>query len=158
VAFDRHWDLVAANDAMLKMASRVDIDAALLEPPVNLLRVGFHPNGLAPWMANLAEWRGHFLGRLRRQVATTGDVQLAALLEEVAAYPGGGDDERETGEVLGPLRVSPPGDVPELAFLGMFATFDTPFEVTASELAVELLFPADRATAEALRTLLDLPA
>src|SRR3954449_2368809 len=79
VAFDRHWDLVAANDVMLKMASRLDIDAALLEPPVNLLRVGFHPNGLAPWLANLAEWRGHFLGRLRRQVATTGDAQLAAL-------------------------------------------------------------------------------
>jgi hypothetical protein len=33
-----------------------------------------------------------------------------------------------------------------------FATFDTPFEVTTSELAIELLFPADRGTAEALRT------
>jgi hypothetical protein len=32
----------------------------------------------------------------------------------------------------------------------MFATFDTPFEVTTSELAMELLFPADQATAEAL--------
>jgi hypothetical protein len=44
------------------------------------------------------------------------------------------------------------GDLPELSFLGMFATFDTPFEVTASELAVELLFPADGATADLLRS------
>jgi hypothetical protein len=37
----------------------------------------------------------------------------------------------------------------ELSFLGMYAGFDTPFEVTASELAIELLYPADRATSEA---------
>ena len=41
----------------------------------------------------------------------------------------------------------------ELSFFGMFATFDTPFEVTTSELAIELLFPADRSTAEAVSTL-----
>ena len=38
----------------------------------------------------------------------------------------------------------------EWSFFGMFASFDTPFEVTTSELAIELLFPADRVTAEAL--------
>jgi transcriptional regulator with XRE-family HTH domain len=174
VAFDRNWDLVAANDVMWAMARQLDIDDALLEPPMNILRLGLHPDGMAPYLANLAEWRSHFLGRLRRQVVTTGDARLAELLEEVAAYPGGGytggvgtgggdagDREvgdrtaaghgrRVTNEILGPLRVSPPGDIPELSFLGMFATFDTPFEVTASELAVELLFPADEATAEVL--------
>jgi hypothetical protein len=41
----------------------------------------------------------------------------------------------------------------ELAFYGMYATFETPFEVTTSELAIELLFPADAQTAEALRQL-----
>src|SRR3954449_4740404 len=92
VAFDRHWDLVAANDVMWAMARRLDIDAALLEPPMNILRVGLHPDGMAPYLANLAEWRSHFLGRLRRQVAATGDARLAALLEVVAAYPGGGFD------------------------------------------------------------------
>jgi transcriptional regulator with XRE-family HTH domain len=175
VAFDRHWDLVAANDVMWAMARRLDIDDALLEPPMNILRVGLHPDGMAPYLANLAEWRSHFLGRLRRQVAANGDARLAELLEEVAAYPGGGfhaggdpgaagaagdgggdaghrDRDRQTHEILGPLRVSPPGDLPELSFLGMFATFDTPFEVTSSELAVELLFPADKVTADLLRT------
>jgi len=55
-----------------------------------------------------------------------------------------------TGEMLGPVSVRTP-DGGELSFFGMFATFDTPFEVTTSELAIELLFPADRATAETLR-------
>ncbi len=162
VAFDRHWDLVAANDVMMAMARLADIDAALLEPPMNILRVGLHPKGMGPYLANLADWRSHFLGRLRRQVVATGDERLAALLEEVAAYPGGGysgDDEPSgrSSEILGPLRVRAP-DGGELSFLGMFATFDTPFEVTASELAVELLFPADRTTAETMRTLASRPA
>jgi transcriptional regulator with XRE-family HTH domain len=149
VAFDRHWNMVAANAVMRAVTEYVDIDPALLEPPVNVLRVGLHPRGLAPSMANLGEWRGHFLSRLERQVATTGDERLAALLEEVAGYPGGREPSHSGGEVLGPLKVHVPGGG-VLSFLGMFAIFDTPFEVTASELAIELLFPADHATAKAL--------
>ena len=45
--------------------------------------------------------------------------------------------------MLGPVRLRAP-DGGELSFFGMFATFDTPFEVTTSELAMELLFPADQ--------------
>ena len=37
----------------------------------------------------------------------------------------------------------------EWSLFGMFAGFDTPFEVTASELALELLFPADEITRRA---------
>jgi transcriptional regulator with XRE-family HTH domain len=151
IAFDRHWNMVAANSVMLGLAAQVPIDPGLLEPPVNVLRAGLHPRGLAPALANLGEWREHFLGRLERQVATTHDSRLAALLEEVRGYPGGGDigeaDGRSPGDVLGPLKVHGPDGV-EWSFLGMFAIFDTPFEVTASELAIELLFPADRLTAE----------
>jgi transcriptional regulator with XRE-family HTH domain len=157
VVFDRSWNLVAANSVMFALTEMVDVDPALLEPPVNVLRVGLHPRGLAPMYANLGEWRAHFLQRLERQVALTGDDELAALLEEVAGYPGS-DSERDPvtdrggSEILGPLRVHAPGGG-ELSFLGMFATFDTPFEVTTSELAIELLFPADPATAEVMRTL-----
>jgi transcriptional regulator with XRE-family HTH domain len=150
VAFDRGWDLVAMNSPMRAMASLIEIDPELLEPPANVLRVGLHPRGLGPWLANLGEWRTHFLGRLRRQVSATADPRLAALLDEVSAYPGGEAADSRPSEILGPLRVRRPDGGGELSFLGMFATFDTPFEVTASELAVELLFPADRATAEAL--------
>jgi transcriptional regulator with XRE-family HTH domain len=154
VAVDRTWNLVAANPAMLALAELVDIDPQLLEPPINVIRVGLHPGGLASVMVNLGDWHAHWLARLRRQVAATGDEQLAALLEEVASYPAP-EPERELAwttegsEMLGPVKLRTPGGG-TLSFFGMFATFDTPFEVTSSELAIELLFPVDRTTTEAL--------
>jgi transcriptional regulator with XRE-family HTH domain len=154
VVVDRAWNLVAANSAMRGLTEEVVIDPALLEPPVNIMRLGFHPRGLAPLIVNLGQWRAHFCQRLERQLAVTGDPDLAALLEEVAGYPIPGDEpdpapDPEAREMLGPVRFRAPGGG-ELSFFGMFATFDTPFEVTTSELAMELLFPADQATAEAL--------
>jgi transcriptional regulator with XRE-family HTH domain len=155
VVFDRAWNLVAANAPMSALAASVEIAPALLEPPVNVLRIGLHPRGLAPLIVNLAGWRAHFLERLARQVAITGDAHLRALMEEVAAYPvveGENGDAANEGdsEILGPVKLrAPTGGV--WSFFGMFASFDTPFEVTTSELAIELLFPADRATAEALK-------
>src|SRR5689334_24853065 len=86
VAFDRHWNLVAANAPMSAITEQVEIDPELLAPPVNLLRIGFHPRGLAPHMTNIAEWRAHFRERVEHQLATTGDETLAALLDEIASY------------------------------------------------------------------------
>ena len=154
VVVDRAWNLVAANSAMRGLTEEVVIDPVLLEPPVNIMRLGFHPRGLAPLIVNLGQWRAHFCQRLEQQLAVTGDPDLAALLEEVAGYPIPGDEpdpapDHEAREMLGPVRFRAPGGG-ELSFFGMFATFDTPFEVTTSELAMELLFPADQATAEAL--------
>jgi transcriptional regulator with XRE-family HTH domain len=155
VVVDRAWNLVAANSAVVALTEGVDVDPALLEPPVNVLRVGFHPRGLAPLIINLGEWRAYFRERLERQVAITGDDDLAALIEEVAGYPTpepGASAAPAVSGSLGPIRLHAP-DGGELCFFGMFATFDTPFEVTTSELAIELLFPADPATGEVLENL-----
>jgi len=152
VAVDRAWNMVAANSAMLALTEAVEIDPKLLEPPINVIRVGLHPRGLGPLFVNLGDWHAHWVKRLERQLIATGDEQLAALIDEVAGYPVPEHEaaaEAVADEMLGPVRVRTP-DGGELAFFGMFATFDTPFEVTTSELAVELLFPADRTTAETL--------
>ena len=157
VVVDRAWNLVAANSPMYALTAVVDIDPALLEPPINVMRVGLHPRGLAPLMVNLGDWHAHWLERLERQLTVTRDEELAALIEEIAGYPVP-EPERDPAsglggsEILGPVRVYGPGGG-ELSFFGMFATFDTPFEVTTSELAIELLFPADRATAEVLKNM-----
>ena len=155
VVVDRGWNLIAANSAMARMATWVD--PALLEPPVNVMRVGLHPRGLARWTVNLGEVRAYFLGRLARQVAITGDEDIAALLEEVTGYPA--PKHQPTGEtaashIITPLMRmrSPDGD--ELSFFATVATFGTATEVTTSELSIELTFPADAATAEAMRNLL----
>jgi transcriptional regulator with XRE-family HTH domain len=153
VVFNRAWTLLALNAPMSALAAGVEIDRELLKPPVNILRVGLHPRGLAPLIVNLAGWRAHFLERLARQVAITGDADLRALMDEVAAYPvpeGANGVAAEAGDILGPVKLRAPTGG-EWSFFGMFASFDTPFEVTTSELAIELLFPADRATAEAFK-------
>ncbi len=154
VAVDRVWNLVAANSPMLALTESVDIDPALLEPPINVMRVGLHPRGLGSRFVNLGDWHAHWLKRLERQLAATGDEQLAALIDEVASYPVP-EPEHDVSEIagsemLGPVKVHAP-DGGELSFFGMFASFDTPFEVTTSELAIELLFPADQTTAKALK-------
>jgi transcriptional regulator with XRE-family HTH domain len=155
VAVDRVWNLVAANSPMLALTESVEIDPALLEPPINVMRVGLHPRGLGPLVVNLGDWHAHWLKRLERQLATTGDEQLAALIDEVAGYPVP-EPEHDVAssiagsEMLGPVKVHAPGGG-ELSFFGMFASFDTPFEVTTSELAIELLFPADQTTAKTLK-------
>lgn len=102
---------------------------------------------MAPRIANLGHWRAHFLGRrLAQQSASTSDPELSALFEEVSAYPAGEDTADDaSSDFLGPVRFRAPNG--ELwCFFGMFAGFDTPFEVTTSELALELLFPADAPT------------
>src|SRR5712672_251849 len=54
LAVDRHWTLIAANSAVGRLIGGAD--ASLLQPPVNVLRLSLHPKGLAPRIANLAEW------------------------------------------------------------------------------------------------------
>jgi hypothetical protein len=151
VAVDRRWNLVDANSGLAALTAGVA--AELLEPPANAMRVALHPDGLAPRIVNLGEWRAHLLARLRRQVAMTADRALAELLDEVRGYP---CDEPEpevevpgAGEVVTPLRLR--DSERELAFFSTVTTFGTPLDVTVAELAIESFFPADAATAAALR-------
>jgi transcriptional regulator with XRE-family HTH domain len=154
VAVDRAWNMVAANSAMLALTAGIDIAPELLEPPINVIRIGLHPRGMAPLFLNIGDWHGHWVRRLEDQAAATQDERLIALRDEIASYPvpEPGVDAASgitTEQMLGPVRMRTP-DHGELNFFGMFASFDTPFEVTTSELAIEVLFPADRMTAEKL--------
>ena len=153
IVVDRRWDLVSANASALSILSD-GVDPALLEPPVNTLRVSLHPDGLAPRIANLADYGAHLLLRLDRQAALTGDRSLLALAEELRSYP---------GVVTGPIGVADPtallfvplvlrGDerAPALTFFSTLTTFGTAVDITLAELSIEAFFPADDATARAL--------
>jgi transcriptional regulator with XRE-family HTH domain len=146
VLIDRHWTMVDANDAA--QALLTGAAPALLEPPVNVLRLSLHPDGLAPRILNLAEWRAHVLHRLDRQATNTADPTLRALHDELAALPGGMAATPPDG-VVTPLRLRLP-DGRELRFFGVTAVLGTPLDVTLSELAIESFLPADHQTAEAL--------
>ena len=150
VVVDRHWGLVEANRPLGLLIG--DVAPELLAEPVNLLRLSLHPDGLAPRIANLSEWRAHLLDRLSRQAAVTGDPALAALLEELAALPGGDPEQTHdlsTIDVATPLRLHHEAGV--LTFISTITTFGTAVDVTVSEIALEAFFPADEPTREVMR-------
>ncbi|MGY1591948.1 helix-turn-helix domain-containing protein [Geodermatophilus sp. SYSU D00708] len=147
LAVDRGWHLVAANRSVALLTSGAD--PQLLEPPVNVLRLGLHPRGLAPRILNLPQWRTHLLARLAREAHLTADPALAALHRELAALPGG-FDRRPPDGIAVPLRVRSGDDV--LSFLSTVTTFGTAVDLTAAELSVEAFLPADASTAELLRS------
>ncbi|GGM89360.1 transcriptional regulator [Dactylosporangium sucinum] len=150
VVVDRRWDMLDANAPIARLIEGVA--AHLLEPPVNVLRLSLHPDGLAPRIVNLAEWRAHLLSRLERQVAATGAADLRELLEELRGYPGGGEaPPKRAQDVVVPFRIRV-GNA-ELRFFSITAVFGSPLDVTVSELAIESFFPADEATSAALRRL-----
>jgi transcriptional regulator with XRE-family HTH domain len=155
VVVNRWWELVDAN-AGIAMFTR-DVAPALLQPPANVLRLSLHPDGMAPRIANLPEWRAHLLVRLRHQAEATGDARLAELHDELAAYPGGQAEPLPARalsipDVVVPMRWRGTGNGQsrELSFLSITAMVGTPMDVTVSELAIESFYPADAATAAAL--------
>jgi transcriptional regulator with XRE-family HTH domain len=150
VVLDRHWGMVAANSAVALLTQGVA--GELLEPPVNVLRLSLHPDGLAPRILNLAEWRAHLLDRLGRQAVSTGDPALAALYEELSRLPGGGppsSGELAAAEIAVPLRLRVDDAV--LSFLSTNTSFGTATDITVAELSIESFFPADQATADVLQ-------
>ncbi|MFF7729545.1 helix-turn-helix domain-containing protein [Streptomyces sp. NPDC008001] len=155
---DGTYEVLAANRGITMLLEGVS--PSLLVPPLNAMRLTMHPGGLAPRIRNYREWRGHLLHQMERQLALMRSAPLRALYDEVSAYPlpeaAGGEparkeDEDEVPFAL-PLVIDHAGRT--LSFVSAIATFNTPMDVTVSELAVETFLPADRETARLLTTLM----
>jgi hypothetical protein len=146
--------LVSANrTAPVLMAGAAP---ALLLPPINLMRLSLHPEGLAPRIANFWEWRCHLLTRLRKQIAASADPVLAALLQELSDMPVP-PGQRADHTSLHPNAIAMPLRLEsEAGLLSLFSTttvFGTPVDVTLAELAIEAFLPADAETATRLAEL-----
>ncbi|MFY1573552.1 helix-turn-helix domain-containing protein [Verrucosispora sp. WMMD703] len=143
IALDRRWNVLIANGAFDLLVE--DADPELLQPPVNMMRLGFHPKGLASRLRNLAQVRAHLLPRLGRQAAHTGDPQLMALYEELIAY---GQDEYmrppDPADIALPIRLDYRGA--ELCFINTVTTFGAAFDLTLEDVTVETYVPANEAT------------
>jgi len=170
LAVDRHWNVAMQNRAVALLLDGVAAD--LLAPPVNALRLSLDPRGMAPRIANLGAWRAHVLHRLGQQIADSGDETLRQLADELAALgEGEGEGEGERGHERGETTVAveapaePALVVPlvvdtrlgRLSFVSTTTVFGTPVDITLSELALESFFPADAATAAALRNVVFAP-
>ncbi|RSM99608.1 transcriptional regulator [Nonomuraea sp. WAC 01424] len=149
---DRRWNLLFANAAIDVFLE--DVDAALLRPPVNMMRLGLHPGGFAPRLRNLGQVRAFLLPRLARQVARTGDAELSALYEELLTCgPDADPPPPDPADIALPIRIRHRGA--ELCFVNTITTFGAAFDVTLEEIAVEAYFPADDDTTRFFRTKAD---
>ncbi|MEU8699052.1 helix-turn-helix transcriptional regulator [Streptomyces sp. NPDC048680] len=153
---DGMYNVVAANQGIVRLAEGVA--EHLLAPPLNAMRLTLHPEGLAPRIRNLREWRADLLAQMERQIALVRSADLRELYEEVAGYPvGPRADGREWDEPSSsvpfalPLLIEQDGRL--LSFISSIATFNTPMDVTVAELAIETFLPADAETAAYLRSL-----
>ncbi|WP_329268861.1 helix-turn-helix domain-containing protein [Streptomyces sp. NBC_01451] len=164
---DATYDVLAANRGILMLLE--GLPESVLAPPLNAMRLTLHPEGLAPRIRNLPEWRGHLLAQMERQIALHRSDPLRALYEEVAAYPvpeprespvdrtaGSGSvsdsDSASTFAFALPMRIEHEGRV--LSFVSSISTFNTPMDITVAELAIETLLPADPATVKYLHSML----
>jgi transcriptional regulator with XRE-family HTH domain len=160
IAINRYWDLITANrSARLLLA---DVEPNLLEPPVNVLRISLHPDGLAPRITNLDQWRTHVFSRLRRYIEMSADPGLVDLYDELQGFPGSikhasdqgrHPEEQRVEDLVIPLRLRT--GMGTLSFFSTTTVFGTANDVTLSELAIESFFPADHATAKTLRQAMD---
>ncbi|WP_316744059.1 helix-turn-helix domain-containing protein [Streptomyces sp. MK7] len=153
---DAVYDVVAANRGITMLLEGVP--EALLTPPLNAMRLTLHPEGLAPRIRNLREWRGHLLAQMGRQIALHRSGALRALYEEVAAFPVPETDgavveepEEDVPYFALPMRIEHEGRV--LSFVSSISTFNTPMDVTVAELAIETFLPADPATVKYLHSM-----
>lgn len=147
VVIGGNWDLIAANEAIDALTAGAS--PWLLEPPVNVLRLSLHPEGMAPRIRNLGQWRAHLLSRLERQIDADGCPELQNLLDELNSYPGETEKSHDTSSLLVPLRIEANGE--ELSLFSTTTVFGTPQEITVSELAIESFYPADPRTTDLLR-------
>lgn len=148
VLIDRWWDLIDANAAVAMLMD--GCAPHLVEPPVNVLRLSLHPDGLAARIRNLPQWRAHVLRQVRSRSDLTGDPRIAALYDELRSYPGGWDEAVPADNVVLPLRLAFRGG--ELSLFTIGAALETASDVTVSELTIETFYPADDATAVALHS------
>jgi transcriptional regulator with XRE-family HTH domain len=156
LVLDRQWNVVLANRPALALAALLPAD--LRQPAFNVFRSSLHPQGLAALTENFADWAGYLLHTLRRAIDTSGDDGLAALEQEVLAYP-------NVAALRSSVPVEAPADAPLLVpcvlrlpqgRLSMFTTlttFGTPRDITLDELSIELFYPADASSDALLRAL-----
>ncbi|MFE7773442.1 helix-turn-helix domain-containing protein [Streptomyces sp. NPDC057445] len=170
IVVDGAYTVVAANRGIAMLLE--GLPEHLLTPPLNAMRITLHPEGLAPRIRNLREWRGHLLAQMERQIAPARSEALRELYREVSAYPlpetagdglDGLEDRDEPGRPEGredprpypyfalPLRIEHHGTL--LSFVSSISTFNTPLDVTVAELAIETFLPADPATVKYLQSL-----
>lgn len=153
IALDRHWIVVRLNRsaALLLAAIGVGEGGSLLEAATD-------PTRLAPLVENWPEVARHFIVRLRTESAHLGGDPLldsAADALQSQAGPGAAPGEGPLPAVM-PTRYRAGETV--LSFFSTIAHFGSAEDIALADLKIELMFPADAATRQALQGLAETEA
>jgi hypothetical protein len=109
----------------------------------------FDPAGMRPFVANWPETARGLLGRVYREaLGRVIDERTKALLAELSQYPGV-KPEWQSPSLAEPTPMIPltlVKDGVRLNYFSMITTVGTPQTVTAEELRLESMFPADDMT------------
>ena len=139
---DRCYRVLRANQGAARALGAFAGDGApWREQPWNLLHITLHPDGLRPYIVNFAEVAASLLARLERAVVALDDEELAT---DPCALP-------LTLDPVVPLHLKR-GEL-ELRLFSMLAQVGGAQDVTAAELHIESLMPADSASEALLRAL-----
>jgi transcriptional regulator with XRE-family HTH domain len=148
IAMDRHWNVLMTNDAAPRLFNCF-IDMAARPSPRNLLHLMFDPAGMRPFLANWPQTARGLLARVYREaLGHVIDEKTKVLLAELSQYPGVKPEWRapSPGDDMPMIPLSFVKDGVRLNYFSMITTVGTPQTVTAEELRLECMFPADDAT------------
>jgi transcriptional regulator with XRE-family HTH domain len=148
IVMDRHWNVLMTNDAAPRLFGCF-IDMAARPMPRNLLHLMFDPAGMRPFVANWPQTARGLLGRVYREaLGRVIDERTKALLAELSQYPGVKPEWRtpSPGDAMPMIPLTFVKDGVTLNYFSMITTVGTPQTVTAEELRLECMFPADDTT------------
>jgi transcriptional regulator with XRE-family HTH domain len=146
---DGLWNLIESNRAASLLWDGVDPE--LLEPPINLLRLGVHPGGLPRISSMTAACNAPLIQRLKRRSREDADPALATLIEEVESYLPGEPPAGLATQPVVSLRLQT--SVGEVELFTVIATLGAPLDVTAASLAIETFLPMNPESAARLAEL-----
>lgn len=138
---------VAANTAMALLLE--DVAPGLLRPPVNVFRLGLHPDGLARRIVNFSAWAVHVVRAVESRAGNGNDPALDELARELRAYlPDDAAPDLLAGTIAPMVLRTRHGDA-QLITTRM--RFGNTVHTALDELELEAFLPADQATMRILR-------
>ncbi len=144
-AIDRAWNIRMANDAF-------EMLIAMFGAERNMMRLFFHPDGVRPFIRNWTAVAPLLWGRARREAETLDGEEMKDVLRELEPYQ---DSEllwaAEQAAIIPVLPLEIEKDGVRVSLFTVISTFGTAQDVTAEELRIESLFPADEATEQLFR-------
>ena len=146
VAMDRAWNVKMAN-APFEALSRLmgeDLWERVGGSPRNLMRLFFHPAGIRPLVTNWALVGPLIWRRAQREAEAFGGQEMRAVLEDLAPFQ---DQKTLWSAAAAELLPVLPFDMRvgdrAISLFAIISTLGTAQDVTADELRIETLFPAD---------------